>query len=387
MDSARGLVGNWSYALFYIVSELWASAGIPLLFWQCANDMTPLEQARRFYPLFAVFGNLAPILSGKLMTWAVSIHPGDDNGFGGVLKFLAVFKGIACLGIIGLHRYVYTAADRRAKQQQVQKIKDEIRNAKKGDWVEVKLEFGGKKNKPVATKKATLSESVRELSGSKYLRAMAATVVCYNLCVELTEVLWKALLRKSYPNKGLYMDFMAKFSQVVGAIALVMQLLASTIIRTLGWKWAAMLTPLSMFVFAIPFFVSVAADEDKISLAMALFIGTSQNVVNKVSKYSLFDPTKEMAYIPLGPNAKVKGKAAVEVLGARLGRGLGSLSQQLLIALMGGGSVMGCAVPIGVLYALAVGVWTRSVSVLAGAFEGRAVAPNSKNGLGRSGKN
>lgn len=33
--------------------------------------MTSLEQAKRFYPLFAVIGNLAPIVSGKIMTTVI----------------------------------------------------------------------------------------------------------------------------------------------------------------------------------------------------------------------------------------------------------------------------------------------------------------------------
>ncbi len=37
----------WSFSLYYIISELWGSAGIPLLFWTCANDVTPMNQAKR----------------------------------------------------------------------------------------------------------------------------------------------------------------------------------------------------------------------------------------------------------------------------------------------------------------------------------------------------
>ena len=52
-------------------------------------------------------------------------------------------------------------------------------------------------------------------------------------------------------------------------------------------------------------------------------------------KYSIFDPTKEMAYIPLDKESKTIGKAAIEVLGARFGKSAGAFSQQLLVLLFG----------------------------------------------------
>ena len=49
-------------------------AGVPLLFWQCANDVTPIDQAKRFYPLFAIFGNMAPIVSGQTTAYISKVR-------------------------------------------------------------------------------------------------------------------------------------------------------------------------------------------------------------------------------------------------------------------------------------------------------------------------
>jgi AAA family ATP:ADP antiporter len=168
---------------------------------------------------------------------------------------------------------------------------------------------------PLKKKSASLRESVVELSKSQELRAMATMVVCYNACIELTEVLWKGILRKTYTNTSEYMKFMGTFSQTVGCCAFLLQLFASGIIRNLGWKGSALITPLSMGILAVPFFLSVAyGDKLGMTLSTALLIGTVQNVASKITKYSLFDPCKEMAYIPLGPEAKVKGKVSILVL-------------------------------------------------------------------------
>ena len=36
-SAAIKLIRYWSFSLFFIVSELWASAGVPLLFWQVSK--------------------------------------------------------------------------------------------------------------------------------------------------------------------------------------------------------------------------------------------------------------------------------------------------------------------------------------------------------------
>mmetsp|Transcript_28566 Transcript_28566/g.60909 ORF Transcript_28566/g.60909 Transcript_28566/m.60909 type:complete len:768 (+) Transcript_28566:105-2408(+) len=375
-NAAMNLLRYWSFSLFFIVSELWASAGVPLLFWQCANDVTPMSQAKRFYPLFAVTGNLAPIVSGKVMSYVISLQKtSDDVGFGSTLKTLAVIKGTVMLGIIAIYRKVYTMSQERERKERTEQSLSTIRGIERTGKVEITMEF--KKPK----QKLTLKQSAKELMASRELKAMAMMVFCYNVCVELTEVLWKAMLRKEYPTKSLYMAYMARFSQTVGLVAFLLQLVASEIINVFGWKWTAMIPPVTMGVLAMGFFAAIIAGEGKIPLAQALLIGTVQNVANKVTKYSLFDPCKEMAYIPLGPEAKVKGKAAVDVLGARLGRSMGSATQQLLVFLVGGpsGSILNCAPYIGACYVGAIVMWSNAVSVLGKLFDNTDNTPKVDN--------
>jgi AAA family ATP:ADP antiporter len=65
-------------------------------------------------------------------------------------------------------------------------------------------------------------------------------------------------------------------------------------------------------------------------------LGVVINAISKAVKYSLFDPTKEMTFIPLNLELKVKGKAAVDVIGGHGGKSAGSYIQMGLLTLFQG---------------------------------------------------
>jgi AAA family ATP:ADP antiporter len=105
-------------------------------------------------------------------------------------------------------------------------------------------------------------------------------------------------------------------------------------------------------------------------LAVAVLFGTIQYATSKATKYALFDPTKEMAYIPLDQESKVKGKAAIDVVGARLGKAGGALINQLLIGIYQ--TLRAAPGQIAAILFLVIGCWIWAGLKLGKAFEARS---------------
>lgn len=63
------IIRNWTYCLFYVMAELWGSVVVSVLFWGFANQITTVNEAEQFYPLFGLGANVALIFSGQAVKY------------------------------------------------------------------------------------------------------------------------------------------------------------------------------------------------------------------------------------------------------------------------------------------------------------------------------
>ncbi len=317
---------NWTYSIFYILAELWGSVVLSLMFWGFANDITHVKEAKRFYSLFGLGANLALLVSGPAIYYFSKIRdtlPDGVDAWGVSLNYLMSMVVLAGIMVIAIYWWMQrnVLTDPRFYNQNEEK----------------KL----KKEKP----KMSLGESFAYLAKSKYILCLAILVISYGIAINLVEITWKNQLRLQYPQPNDYSAFMGLFSTITGAVTIFMMLfVGSNLIRWKGWGFAAMVTPVVLLITGFGFFSFVLFRDSlggfismlgSTPLMLAVIFGAAQNIISKSAKYSLFDPTKEMAYIPLDQEQKVKGKAAIDVVGARLGKSGGSLIQQGLILTFG----------------------------------------------------
>lgn len=351
-----GLVGcyqNWTFSLFYILSELWGSAVLSLMFWGFANEIMKVSEAKRFYTLLGLGANVALMCSGPAIIYFSDIQKHVPEGVDAwqislnYLMGMVVVSGLIIVAVYWwMNRNVLT--DKRFYDPENMQRKEKKAKAK-----------------------LSIVESFAFLLKSKYILSIAVLVISYGICINLVEVTWKGQLKLQYPNANDYSTFMGYFSFTTGIVTVCMMFIGGMIIRKKGWGFAAMVTPAVLLITGICFFAFVLFRDNlggyiamlgTTPLFLAVIFGMAQNIMSKSSKYSLFDPTKEMSYIPLDQESKVKGKAAIDVVGARLGKSGGSLIQQFM--LVGFGSLAASTPYIAICMVVIIGVWMIAVRVL-----------------------
>ena len=319
------VIGNWSFSLFYILSELWGSVVLSMLFWQFANQITKIVEAKRFYGLFGMIGNIGLLLSGPTImasaTFAKTL-PKDIDAFGVNLKILTSAVVIAGILVMVTYRWMN-------------------KNVLTDPSLYTPDEVTQKKSKP----KLSLGQSFAYIMKNPYLGMIAIIVLSYGVAINLVEGVWKGQIKIAFPDMNDYNHFMGQFSTWTGAITILLMVIGNNILRRLSWLNAAVITPIMLLVTSAIFFFTVWSGMKSTPFAplmgvtvvmVAVIVGQIQNVLSKGTKYSLFDSTKQMAYIPLDPEAKVKGQAAVEVVGGRAGKSGGAAVQSTLLAVIGG---------------------------------------------------
>jgi len=363
------LVGNWTYTLFYILSELWGSAVLSLLFWQFANAITPVKEARRFYGMFGFVGNFGLLFSGPAIYYiSDSLHTQglsriDSTGL--MLKYLMAFVIVAGTILLStfywMNRNVLT--DKRYYDPEA---------------------MGETKKKK---EKLSLTESFKYILQSPYLGLIAMVVLAYGVSINLFEGIWKGQIAIAFPSEVEYNKVMGGLSTITGGITIVSMLLGSNLLRYFSWRTCALITPLVLITGILIFFGVIYYNNSLLPEGMKIVDALSQGIISKelivfavglglfinafgkAVKYSLFDPTKEMAYIPLDQELKVKGKAAVDVIGGRGGKSAGSYIQMGLLTAFSG-SALYQLVPI--IAPIAIGIvvlWILSVCRLSTRFK------------------
>ncbi|KAF3361519.1 ADP,ATP carrier protein 1 [Chlamydiales bacterium STE3] len=315
----------WSFTAFYVMSELWSTSIMTVLFWGLANEITKLTEAKRFYSVLSIGSNFASIAAGIIAGQVTHLEGitglliGKDSWEQALMILVSL---IVISGIITMLIYRWMSVNVLNSSSQ---------------------ELDGEE-KPIFKQKERLSlrEGLSYVLRSNYLTCIAVIVVSYNLVINLVDVVWKDQLGLLYPSKTEYNDHLSHLLIMQGVLSTLLAVAMSQLINLFGWTKTALITPIVMLItclgfFGFLFFQNQITDLALFSflgmspLAIAVYFGSIQNATIKAAKYSVFDATKEMSYIPLSHECKLQGKTAIDGIGSRFGKFGGSVIHQLLL--------------------------------------------------------
>lgn len=318
------LFRNWTFTSFYVMSELWSNIILSLLLWGFANQVTRINEAKRFYGLFGIGINCSGVAAGQLTAYFShkSFDPALPFGEDAWSQSMVILLSLVILsGIISM--FLFRSINRTVAKEA---------SSANGTFTKEEDVKG----------KLSLRDSFRYLMRSKYLISIAVIVLAYNIVINLVEVLWKDQVHELYSNPSDYNAYMGHVKVWIGFLATFASLFISgNSIRQFGWTVTAMITPIILFVTSIGFFAFFFVKDQPMStfglfsemtpLTLVVFFGSAQNILSRAAKYTLFDATKEMAFVPLSAESKIKGKAAIDGICSRLGKGGGSVIHQSLL--------------------------------------------------------
>ena len=367
----QGLVAifrNWTFSLFYVMSELWGTIIMTVLFWGFTNEVTSVKEAKRFYAILGVGANLATICAGFIGIFLSSellhsqILVGGDRWGQSLMAITAV---IVVMGLVILVLYRWLTHSTFQKE------------------IVESSPLGHKEPNPI---KMGMRKNFSYLAKSKYLICIAVIVLTYNLSLNIVEVVWKDQVHHLCPYAADYNIYMDKVLIYIGITSTIFSFfICGQVIRRFGWTTGAYLTPIILFVTGMLFFITLLWKDHSIvtsvglffgatPLALCAFLGAIQNVLSRASKFTFFDVTKEIAFIPLSAESKLKGKAAIDGVGSRLGKSGGSVFHQSLLMFFG---TIAMSTPfVAIILALIFGAWMWAVRALG--FQFAELSPESE---------
>jgi AAA family ATP:ADP antiporter len=307
------VVGKWSFSSFYVISELWGNVMISWLFWQFANQITRVNEAKRFYPILGV---VTSVFTALFPSYIIRYFYLDNHM---ISSFISYFTGTS--------HYIATN-DQKLIPMCVVIIMICIIILFLYKWINKNVLIDPVLCDPdrIHTQKNKIEESILT---SKYLWLIILLISTCGMAVALIEGIWKSKVQMLYPTFESYTGFMSTFLFYKGISAILLAIIGINISQKVSWLTAAMITPFTTLVVGLTFATAMFLCDILSSeiLVIVVVIGAIQHTLVANAKIYLFNVTKHMAYIQL-PDAqfRAKGQAFVEVMGA-LGTSLGGVIQ------------------------------------------------------------
>lgn len=315
---------HWSDLLFYVMAELWKVALLSILFWGFINQHLSYVNAKRFYPPLMLGSSIGAILAGPITIFCTSENYWKIFSFSTERWLHSLISLTAILFIFGVLTLIaFNALYNLLSTTEIYSI--------------------DKEKIPFKRRLLSLSSSLHYILRSRYLLAILFIVIAEYVSYTLGELIFLETLKQKFPSPTDYCKYLGNLTMWTGLLtAFSAVFLTPYILQKYQWSYSAMLTPVLMVIMTCSFFTAIHFGKTGVfgtsSLSFVIFLGSLHFCIGRSAKYTIFDTTKELAFVPLSEEGQVKGKLVVDGIGSRFGRGTSSLISMTLFNFVGGPS-------------------------------------------------
>lgn len=336
---------HWIHVLFFITAELWGQVVLMVLYWSFANNICKIDDAKRFYGMLIAGGDLPLLITSPLIRMYTKKY--EKISFLLTVQSLIGYVTILCLAAVITYWWMMYAMKKHFPT-----INNTI--------------FTSKKNQ------LSMRDSFMHIISSKYLIQIFIMVIACGFSVNIVEATWKSYIKEAFPKSSDYQNFSSLITFWSGIFALICSLFFSgRFLRKFGWKTTAKVAPITIGTMGGMFLLMSYARnnipflQDFIGSNFITYIaifGGIQNLFTKVMKYVFFDKIIQIAYIPLDPKIKVKGKTAIDILGSNLGKAGSSWIQIGLLGLLNTNGLQSISLILFAFLLVIITFWYRAIN-------------------------
>ena len=279
-----GIIVHWDKTLYYVFCEAWGSFTLVILFWQIANETYTPKQASKYYPIFSMLGGVGIIISSLLIK-----KMGKYENMTLITTEIITLIGICNLWLVS-------------------KI-----------WHQKKDDSNIERKPKIAI---SMREGIKIALTTPHILYLTTCIISFSILCNVYENAVRNIILNHYGSEQEVFRFWGNFFFGKGLLVISANIISKALLRRVGWFYVAITTPVISIIsihliLSIPSFQidpQVMANTQSVLWGLAILLQ-----LNFAVKYAFFDPTKEMAYIPLSDEQQTYGKTVADGMGSRVG--------------------------------------------------------------------
>lgn len=293
------VIHHWPITLLYLFSDLWGLLLYLNCFWELSNRIVDTQEAAKIYPLYNILGQ-SNILFAALALYYLSSN--DIKQYAEVLGLdfvQCVGNTVLCIMILIfiLHNYINSKYEHKNERVSVTK----------------------------QHKKLSFRQTLKLLWDNRHIFNIFSFTLLYYATIFIIETLWLYFLSESHSSTQMIAQFQAQTLLMIGLSTMLFALIGKFLLRRFGWYFMLKTLPCTLLMLFLVLMISHTNAILSYYPLVMLHLSTGIYALSKSMKYTFFDTTKEMAYIPTDDALKFYGKVSADTLASSAGKFIGNI--------------------------------------------------------------